>query len=153
MHCHEPLTPLLPPLYIAYALRGGIALLFVLGAALGRTFEAESARAIELWVVLSTAILLFFYLAVMMNAGVTTAESIRQLVRGRISVAFYGGAVLVGLVVPVAVGLAGYFSPPPTGLLAVVGLASLVGDFYVKYSISKAGIYVPLTGTFPARAR
>jgi formate-dependent nitrite reductase membrane component NrfD len=145
-------TPLLPPLYIAYALRGGIAVLFVLSAYQGEAGALEAARVIEPWVVLSTAILVFFYLAVMVNAGVTPSESIRQLVRGRISLAFYLGAVLAGLIVPIVFGFVGYFSPLSNGLLALVGISSLVGDFYIKYCVSKAGIYIPLTQQLPVRA-
>ena len=138
-------TPLLPPLYIAYAVRGGIAVLFVGSAFLGATGAPEVAGMIEPWVVLSTALLVFFYLAVMVNAGVTSSESTRQLVRGRISLAFYLGAVLAGLIVPLMFGVAGYFFPVPAGVPALVGLSSLLGDFYIKYCISKAGIYAPLT--------
>jgi len=41
--------------------------------------------------------------------------------------------------------VAGYFFPVPAGVPALVGLSSLLGDFYIKYCISKAGIYAPLT--------
>ncbi len=145
-------TPLLPPLYIAYALRGGIAVLFVISAVLGEARTLESARMIEPWMVLSTALLVFFYLAGMVNAGVTSSESTRQLVRGRISLAFYAGAVTAGLIVPIVFGLVGYFTPLPSGLLALVGACSLVGDFYVKYCVSKAGIYAPLSWQLPTQA-
>lgn len=141
-------TPLLPPLYIAYALRGGLAALFVLSALVDSARPLPEARMIELWAVLSTALLVFFYLAVMANAGITASESIRHLVRGRVALSFYLGAVLVGLVVPLVFGVVGYFSPLPAGLLGLVALSSLVGDFYIKYCIAKAGIYLPLRAQF-----
>jgi len=146
-------TPLLPPLYIAYGLRGGLAVLFVVSALLGRSLEAESAKAVEVWVVLSTAILLFFYLGVMASAGVTTAESLRHLVWGPASLAFYLGAVAVGLIIPVVFGIVSYFSTLSPGAMGVVGVASLAGDFYIKYCVARAGIYVPVAARFPARAR
>jgi formate-dependent nitrite reductase membrane component NrfD len=144
-------TPLLPPLYIAYAFRGGIAVFFVLGVFLGEGGTLEPARLIEPWVVLSSALRVFFYLAVMGKAGVVPSESLRQLIRGRIAPAFYLGAVLAGLIVPIVFGVAGYFSSVPAGLMALVGLSSLVGDFYIKYCVSKAGIYLPLAGQFPVQ--
>jgi formate-dependent nitrite reductase membrane component NrfD len=146
-------TPLLPPLYIAYGLRGGLAVLFVASALVGRAMDTESAKVVELWMVLSTAILLLFYLGVMASAGVTTAESIRHLVRGPTSLSFYLGAVAVGIIIPVVFGIVSYFSPLSSGAMAAVGLASLVGDFYIKYCVARAGIYVPVTVRFPARAR
>lgn len=30
------------------------------------------------------------------------------------------------------------------GVLALIGVSSLIGDFYVKYCVVKAGTYVPL---------
>lgn len=144
-------TPLLPPMYIAYGLRGGIAVLLVLGALLRQDLQLGSAAMIEMWIILSTAILLFFYLTVMLNAGVTSAESVRQLLRGRISWAFYGGVVIIGMVVPLVAGAVTYVSPLPPGVLALVAIASLVGDFYIKYSVSKAGVFVSLAGQFPTR--
>ncbi|MEE8472867.1 MAG: DmsC/YnfH family molybdoenzyme membrane anchor subunit [Dehalococcoidia bacterium] len=145
-------TPLLPPLYIAYGLRGGLAVLFVASAIQGRAMDLESAKALELWMVLSTAILLLFYMGVMAGAGVTTAESIRHLVRGPASLPFYLGAVAVGLIIPVAFGIVSYFSPLTPGAMSAVALASLVGDFYIKYCVARAGIYLPVTVRFPARA-
>jgi hypothetical protein len=35
-------------------------------------------------------------------------------------------------------------------LLAVVAISSLIGDFYIKYCINKAGVYLPIVGEFPA---
>ena len=31
-------------------------------------------------------------------------------------------------------------------MLGTIGIASLVGDFYVKYCVVKAGVYLPLVG-------
>jgi hypothetical protein len=31
-------------------------------------------------------------------------------------------------------------------VLGTIGIASLVGDFYVKYCVVKAGVYLPLVG-------
>jgi len=60
-----------------------------------------------------------------------------------VAAAFYGGVIAVGFVIPVAIGLLNAVTPVSLGALAVVGAASLVGDFYVKYAIAKAGRYLP----------
>ena len=51
-----------------------------------------------------------------------------------------------GGVLPIA--LTATHEPGAAGLLVLglIGVASLVGDFYVKYCVVKAGVYVPLTG-------
>jgi formate-dependent nitrite reductase membrane component NrfD len=57
---------------------------------------------------------------------------------------FYLGTILVGLVVPIAAGLVGFVQPLSVALIAVVGLFSLIGDFFAKYTIVKSGIYIPV---------
>ena len=79
------------------------------------------------------------------RAGGAAKVSVAQLVAGRVSPAFYGGTVLVGIVVPIALVLfRDVLGVPELVLLGAIGGTSLVGDFYVKYCIVKAGVYTPL---------
>jgi formate-dependent nitrite reductase membrane component NrfD len=117
-------------------------------ASLGEgTFDIDAVEVVKLWVVLSTAVLVAIYLVAAGRTGGAARESMRQLVSGRISLAFYGGTIAVGIVVPLALGAASLVGGTALLLLGVIGGASLVGDFYVRYSIVKAGLYVPLQGT------
>jgi formate-dependent nitrite reductase membrane component NrfD len=70
----------------------------------------------------------------------------RRLVAGSISPAFYGGTLLAGIAVPLALGAARALGATGSAVLAAIGVASLIGDFYVKYCIVKAGVYVPTVG-------
>jgi len=140
---------LLPFLYIAYALRGGAALLLVAAAAAGDVFDIDLLEAIKLWVVVSTAVLVLLYLALANNAGPAAKRSLQELLAGRVSLAFYGGTVFLGLVIPIALGAIGFTTGLWRGLLAFVGLSSLAGDFFVQYCIVKAGIYLPIVGELP----
>jgi formate-dependent nitrite reductase membrane component NrfD len=140
---------LLPFLYIAYALRGGAALLLVAAAAAGEVFDIDLLQAIKLWVVVSSAVLLLLYLALANNAGPAAKRSLQELVAGRISPAFYAGAIFLGLVIPIVLGAIGATAGLWRGLLALVGLSSLAGDFFVHYCIVKAGIYLPIVGELP----
>jgi formate-dependent nitrite reductase membrane component NrfD len=140
---------LLPFLYIAYALRGGAALLLVAAAAAGEVFDIDLLEAIKLWVVVSTAVLLLLYLVLANNAGAAAKRSLQELVAGRISPAFYVGTIILGLVIPIALGAIGFTTGLWRGLLAFVGLSSLAGDFFVQYCIVKAGIYLPIVGELP----
>jgi len=141
--------PLLPFLYIAYAFRGGAALLLVVAAVAGDVFDIDLLEAIKLWVVVSSAVLVLLYLALANNAGPAAKRSLQELVAGRISPAFYGGAIFLGLVIPIVLGAIGFTAGLWRGLLAVVGLSSLAGDFFVHYCIVKAGIYLPIIGELP----
>jgi formate-dependent nitrite reductase membrane component NrfD len=140
-------TRLLPVLYVAYGLRGGAALLLVAAALGGGGFDVATVEAVKLWVVVSTGVLVLLYLVAGSRAGGAARQSVAELVAGRISLAFYGGTVLVGIVVPIGLELGREaLGVPALAVMAGVGAASLVGDFYVKYCLVKAGIYVPLVG-------
>jgi formate-dependent nitrite reductase membrane component NrfD len=138
-------TRLLPVLYIAYGLRGGAALLLIAAAFGVAGFDVATVEAVKLWVIVSTAVLILLYVVAGSRAGGAARESVSELIAGRISPAFYGGAVLVGILVPIALTLV----PETPGslellLLGAIGMTSLIGDFYVKYCIVKAGVYTPL---------
>lgn len=140
-------TRLLPALYVAYGLRGGAALLLVAAALGGDGFDVATVEAVKLWVVVSTAVLVLLYLVAGSRAGGAARESVSQLLAGRISPAFYGGTVLAGILLPIALTVGrSALGVPELLLLGAIGVASLVGDFYVKYCIVKAGVFVPLVG-------
>lgn len=141
---------LLPFLYIAYALRGGAALLLVAGAIAGDAFDIDLLEVIKLWVGVSSAVLVLLYLVLASNASAAARRSVRELVAGRISPAFYAGTVFFGLIIPIALGAVGEATGLSRGLLAFIGVSSLVGDFYIKYCVVKAGIYVPILSDLPA---
>jgi hypothetical protein len=58
--------------------------------------------------------------------------------------------LLIGLVVP-AVLITGRIAPLTLGLLAVIGLCSTLGDFFMKYTTIRAGVYLPLRDISRAR--
>ena len=137
-------SPILPALYVAYALRGGVATLLLMLAWTGNRLSPEKLGPLELWIGLSAAVMVLFYLGVMSGANPVARRSVYELVRGRVAISFYLGTLLVGLVVPIASGLAGVTGSVSLPTLAVVALASVAGDFFIKYTIAKAGIYIPL---------
>jgi formate-dependent nitrite reductase membrane component NrfD len=145
--------PLLPVLYIAYGLRGGAATLLVSGAVATDAFDVDLLEVIKLWVVVSSAVLVLLYLALARSAGGAARRSVSELVAGRVSPAFYAGVVFLGLVIPIALGAVGATTGVSRGLLDVIGLSSLAGDFYIKYCIVKAGIYLSVVEELPAPRR
>jgi formate-dependent nitrite reductase membrane component NrfD len=146
-------SPLLPPLYAAYALRGGAAVLLLATALTGDHLdEVDDVELVKLWVVASSAVLVLVYL-VLANRGPDAArQSVHQLVTGRISPVFYGGVVIAGLALPLVAGAIGYATDASRVLIGIVAASSLVGDFYVKYCVARAGIYRPVTAGLPAWA-
>jgi formate-dependent nitrite reductase membrane component NrfD len=136
-------SPVLPILYATYAIRAGLAFLLVALPFTGSRLEAEHIGIIELWVAVSAAVMLGFYLGVMRKTNLAACRSVVELTRGRATGAFYLGTVGAGLVVPILLGIVGFGSPLSQAGLTLVGVCSLIGDFFAKYTIAKAGIYRP----------
>jgi formate-dependent nitrite reductase membrane component NrfD len=99
---------------------------------------------LELWIGVSAAVMVLFYLAVMSGANPVARRSVREIIGGRAALAFYGGALIIGLVVPILLGLLGLITSLSLGAVAAVAVASVIGDFFIKYTIAKAGVYIPL---------
>lgn len=137
-------TPLVPALYIAYALRAGAAVLLALGVLGARSASLGPLEPVKLWLAVSTAVLVLIYLEVMRGSGITALRSVRLILFGRVAVPFYLGAVLLGLVIPIAIGGFAYSGGVPIGLLGLAALFSLLGDLSIIYCIAKAGLYRPL---------
>jgi formate-dependent nitrite reductase membrane component NrfD len=137
-------SPLLPVLYATYAIRGGLALLLVVLPLSGSLADTHWMGLIELWVAISAAVMLGFYLGVMRDTNLAARRSVAELTGGRAAFAFCLGTVGIGLVVPILVGMAGLMGPVSRLALALTGALSLAGDFFAKYAIAKAGVYVPL---------
>lgn len=138
-------SPLHPVLYMAYALRGGIAALLVTMA----LFDAPGAgatRLVTIWTAITAVVIVLFILEIQgaLNGGNPAArQSARDMLAGRMAVYFYVGTLLIGLVVPVVL-LSGHIAPLSVGVLAAIGLFSALGDFFMKYTTIRAGIYLPL---------
>ena len=137
-------TPLVPALYIAYALRGGAAVLMMVGALGAQHAALGPLEPLKLWLAVSTAVLVLIYLEVMRGSGMTALRSVDLMLFGRVALPFYLGAVVVGLVIPIAIGVFAYSRTVPLELLGLVGFLSLLGDLSIIYCIAKAGLYRPL---------
>jgi formate-dependent nitrite reductase membrane component NrfD len=137
-------SPILPALYVAYGLRGGVATLLLVFLFSGSDLGGWDLGLLELWIGVSAAVMVLFYLAVMSGANPVARRSVREIIGGRAALAFYGGALIIGLVVPILLGLLGLITSLSLGAVAAVAVASVIGDFFIKYTIAKAGVYIPL---------
>jgi hypothetical protein len=99
---------------------------------------------VKLWLAISTAVLVLIYLQVMRGSGMTAMRSVDLILFGRVALPFYFGAVLIGLVIPIAIGSFAQFWDVSPGLIGLLGLFSLLGDVSIIYCIAKAGLYRPL---------
>lgn len=140
-------SPLHPALYVAYALRGGIAALLIVGAVKGGV-PAETL--LKLWIGVTAVVGLFFIMELQGAAtggNVAAKQSVHEILNGRVSMVFYGGTLIVGLAVPAL--LLATSHAASAAVMALIGIASAAGDFFMKLSTVRAGVYLPLV--IPAR--
>lgn len=135
-------SPLHPAVYIAYAVRGGIAVILVVSA----ISDAPTGQwLLHLWVGVTGLVVLFSVLEIhgaFESGNVAARWSARDMLSGRLSLIFYGGTLILGLIVPLLLlGTATVLSP---AVMALIGLASAGGDFFMKLSTVRAGVYLPL---------
>ena len=138
-------SALLPAVFIAYAVRGGVAVLFVSLLLTSLPVSLDLLEVIKLWIAISSGALVLLYLATMHSTGPAAKRSVSELLSGGVSLPFYIGAVLVGLVVPIVLGGLSYVTTLPLPLVALIGVCSIVGGCHTIYRITRAGFYRPLT--------
>jgi len=147
-------SPLHPALYVTYALRGGIAGLLLAQAIDGQPAGGAN-QLLLLWCFVTATAILLITLEVhgaLASGNAAARRSVHDLFGGRVSLSFYGGTLLLGLVVPAWLVWSGLSGRASAGALALLALASIVGDFFMKYSTIRAGVYLPLwTAVAPRR--
>lgn len=138
-------NPVLPVLFIIYGLIDGIDLIFISLAALGSTFavDVEFLEKMEVFLLILGAISIWSYLGLMSVGRVGARESVRRLVKGELAPLFWGVVIMIGLVLPLGVGLYGLLVGVPIGVAGVTGVLALVGALYFKYVVLRAGVYSP----------
>lgn len=142
-------TPLLPLLFALFALISGAGALFVVLPFLGqRNIDFRSLQIMNIILLASTLGLIWIYILNMFYSTLASRESVRLLIKGSLSWPFLVWVNAFGLIMPLAMTIlinsadAGLSSSAP--VLFVAGMFALLGGFYFRYSILKAGVYAPL---------
>ncbi len=128
-------TPLLPLLFVSYAVLGGDGIVLLLSSSTKSILPRAELLAIVLIVI--NAIMISIYLLVMDRSGGSAKESVRRLNRAPLSWIFWIGVVGVGMLLPL---LAILFIP---SAVDTAGVCILIGGLLFRYCVLKAGVYVP----------
>jgi len=145
-------SPLHPALYVGYALRGGVAALLVTRALEANLDQVN--QLLALWIGITAAVTLFFLLEVygaLSSGNAAARRSVHELLAGRVAAYFYGGILVLGITLPAFLVWSGMTGPLSLGAMALLGVASAGGDFFMKYATIRAGVHLPLLTR--ARAR
>jgi len=139
-------SPLHPALYIAYALRGGVAALAV-ALALGAASSATMEGLLLAWSGVTAAVIALFALEVhgaLTGGNAAARRSVHELLAGRVALYFYCGTLALGILVPAWLAWQGLSGQLSLAALAALGLASALGDFFMKYATIRAGVLLPV---------
>lgn len=139
-------SPLHPALYVTYSLRGGVAALFVTSWLVPPAKDLTPVL-LPLWGGITTIVGLLFALEIhgaLTSGSEAARRSVHDLLAGRVSGYFYVGTLALGLVVPAYLMYSGMSGAASTGLMAILGVTSAVGDFFMKFSTLRAGVFLPV---------
>jgi formate-dependent nitrite reductase membrane component NrfD len=139
-------SPLHPALYVGYALRGGVAGLLLVQA-FGARSIASFHELLLWWIVLSALVAALFVLELhgaWTGGNAAAKRSVEELFAGRLALAFYGGILVLGLAVPAALVWYGLYGQASLLAMALLAIASALGDFFMKYSSIRAGFHLPV---------
>ena len=139
-------SPLHPALYVAYALRGGVAALLITLWAVGGA-PGLAATLLPYWTAITAVVVVFFLLEIhgaMTSGNEAARRSVHELFAGRVALYFYIGTLALGLLVPAYLTYTGLAGPLSLGTMAVIGIASALGDFFMKFSTVRAGVHLPV---------
>ncbi len=142
-------TALLPVLVAVYALMGAVGATYILQLAGGiSTANLKSLELLEIWLIITSLVLVAVYLLTMHYSSTAAREAARLLLKGNLAPLFLGGVVLGGLALPLVLTLivysAGLDPAASSAVLVIGGLCELAGGFAFRYVLLKAGVYNPL---------
>ncbi len=116
-----------------------IALILSLRGGQGRESLSRLMRFTAFALILQLAALVLFIVAVQTAGPTGIGRALAQLLSGPYSLTFWLGAVVVGILVPLALQLAGGIKKAAPAMTALVSALILIGGFLVKYVIIAAG--------------
>lgn len=116
-----------------------IALVLAISGSDRRDALAALMRAVAVALVVQAVALVLFIVTVWISGSTGVTRALTPLLSGEQSLAFWLGAVMAGLVVPLALHFAGGMRRTSAGVAALVSVLVLVGGFVIKYVLVAAG--------------
>jgi polysulfide reductase chain C len=135
-------TPILPLLFLVSGVStGALALIFILLlSGLPVDEEINLLGQIDLFLILFEGLIFFFYLHGMHEVTAARA-SVRRLIKGDLSAAFWGGVVVIGLAIPFLLEV--FMAEGVFGIMLAC-ICGLVGGIYVRYVVVTGAVKAPL---------
>jgi formate-dependent nitrite reductase membrane component NrfD len=137
-------STLLPLLFVLCGILGGFGLSVVIALS-GGNVNLEAAEAGSRWLLIINALLIAVYLWAAANRAPTGKESVLEQMRGGLALFFWGGIVVLGIIIPLLIGFFGQFAGEGASALLIAGVVcEIIGGLALRYCVLKAGAYKPL---------
>ncbi len=143
-------STLLPLLFVLCGVLGGFGLAVVIALS-GGNINLEAAEAGSRWLLIVNALLIAVYLWTAARRAPTGRLSVLEQMRGHLAPYFWGGIVVLGIFIPLIIGLVGEFGAAlHSGVLIAGVVCEIIGGLALRYCVLKAGAYKPLVARQPA---
>jgi len=139
-------TAMLPVMFMMYGLIGGLDLIFI-AASLGMkgAFHLGHLEMLQIAFMLVTLFFLLGYLVIMYNSSPAGKGAVKMLCTGTMGILFLGGVVGIGLMVPLFIMGPAFFTGSSSPAVAgAAGFLTLAGGLLFRWSVLRAGLYLPL---------
>jgi polysulfide reductase chain C len=137
-------TGILPIVFVLAGVADGFGLIIGIGLAGG---DANVATA-ETWSRILIILNAFIIAVYLMSASYTSAIaklSVKEIIVGRVAVAFWLGIVVLGILIPLVISISSIYAGEATSVLLITAIVChTLGAFALKYCLLKVGIHRPI---------
>jgi formate-dependent nitrite reductase membrane component NrfD len=137
-------SAIVPVLFVTCGLTGGLAILLavMMGQNSGDIATLENVIRV---VLIALAVIIGVYLWNTTYSSTSAKDAVMRLIGGSLAPLFWIGVFLFGIVIPVTISVATYFTGNAAdGLLITAVVSEIIGGLALRFSILKAGMYTPL---------
>jgi len=137
-------SAIVPILFVTCGLTGGLAIL--LAVMMGQdSADIVALENIIRVVLIALAVIIGVYLWNTTYSSAAAKDAIKRLIGGALAPLFWIGVFLFGIIIPVAISVATYFTgEAANGLLITAVVSEVIGGLALRFAILKAGMYTPL---------
>jgi len=138
-------TGILPVVFLLAGIADGFGLIMGIGLAGGDVNIASA----EMWSRITLITNAFIIAVYIISANYTSAVaslSVKELIVGHVAAAFWGGIIVLGIIVPLAISVSSFYTGTEASsvMLITAIVCHTAGAFALKYCLLKVGIHRPI---------
>ncbi len=137
-------SAIVPILFVTCGLTGGLAILLAIMMA-GDHTQLVALENVTRIVLIALALIIGVYLWNTTYSSTAARDAVKRLIGGSLAPLFWIGVFLFGIVIPIAISVATYFTgEAASGLLITAVVSEIIGGLALRFAVLKAGVYTPL---------